>query len=127
MWSQTKYDPKKYPQMLTQIQTQMILFMMMFHLFTMHLVSAMHLCIFFTTFHQLLKLLDLSHFLKIDLCIADSDGLADTDREDNAHHSFFSSKLVAEDQGHSEGMLIVKVILSGVDRVTYIMLSVSLE
>ena len=66
-------------------------------------------------------------FFKLDLCIADSHGLADTDGEDNAYHSFFSSKPVAEDLGHSEGMLIVKVILSVADSFTYIMLSVGLE
>ena len=84
----------------------------------------MHVHIFFTTFDQLLKLVFQS-FFKFDLCITDSDGLADNERkddgEDKGHNSFFSSKPVAEDLCQSDGMLIVNVILNRADSVTHIM------
>ena len=64
-------------------------------------------------------------FFKFDLCITDLDGVTDTDGEDDgeddSHDSFFSSKPVMEDLGHSEGMLLVNVNLSGAANVTHIM------
>ena len=58
-------------------------------------------------------------FLKIYLCITDSDEVSDTEGNDG-DDSFFTSKPVTEDLDHSRGMLSVNVILSRTNSVTHL-------
>ena len=94
--------------------------MINFHMCTVPLVSAMHVLIFFTTFHRLLKLVGPSHFIKsIFALYIDSDEVAESEGND-WDDSFFTSKPVVEDLDLGEGMLLVKVILSGANSVTHL-------
>ena len=84
--------------------------------------ACIYILIFFTTFHQLLKLMGPSQFLKyiFALCI-DSDEVTESEGNDQ-DDSFFTSQPVAEDLDLGEGMLLVKVILSGANSITHLIM-----
>ena len=86
------------------------------------LVSAMYVLIFFTTFHQLLKLVGPSHFFKsIFALYIDSDEVTESKGNDQ-NDSFFTSQPVAEDLDLGEGMLLVKVILRGANSIIHLIM-----
>ena len=80
----------------------------------------MDVLIFFTTFHRLLKLVGPGHFKKsIFALYIDSDEVTESEGDDQ-DDSFFTSQTVAEDLDLGEGMLLVKLILSGANSITHL-------